>query len=47
MGATLMNIFIGAMFLAFFLSIYRNRNNNISTGLKKGKSGSKVEKDKK
>jgi AFG3 family protein len=47
MGATLANIFIGAMFLAFFLSIFKNRNNNISTGLKKGKTGSKDAKDKK
>ena len=33
---SMMNIFIGAMFCAFFYSIYKNRNQGMSTGLKKG-----------
>lgn len=41
-----MNILIGGMFLAFFYSIYKNRNGNISTGLKK-KGQVKDQKDKK
>lgn len=43
-----MNILIGSMFLAFFYSIYKNRNNTgISTGLKKSKKPSDSSKDKK
>jgi len=42
-----MNILIGGMFLAFFYSIYKNRNGNISTGLKKKGQVSKDNKDKK
>ena len=41
-----MNILIGAMFIAFFYSIYKNRNTGMSTGLKKGKKGD-TSKDKK
>jgi len=40
-----MNILVGAMFLTFFYSIYKNRNQGMSTGLKKG--GSKTKDDKK
>ena len=32
-----MNILIGAMFLAFFLQIYRGRNGKMNTGKKTGK----------
>jgi len=33
----MMNVFIGAMFLAFFYQIYKNRNGKMSTGKKTGK----------
>ena len=33
---SMMNIMIGAMFCAFFYSIYKNRNQGMATGLKKG-----------
>ena len=42
---SMMNILIGAMFCAFFYSIYKNRNPGAATGLKKGsKSASKDDK---
>lgn len=44
---TIMNVLIGAMFLAFFFHIYKSRNNNVSTGLKKGKKPTNDPKDKK
>jgi hypothetical protein len=34
----MMNVFIGAMFLAFFYQIYKNRNGKMSTGKKTGKT---------
>ena len=40
------NIFIGAIFLTFIYSIYKNKNQGMSTGLKKGNK-SKDPKDKK
>lgn len=45
--AIIMNVVIGAMFLAFFASIYKGRNGKISTGLKKGKTGKDAKKDEK
>jgi AFG3 family protein len=42
-----MNVLIGSMFVAFFYSIYKNRNTGISTGLKKGKKSTDKSKDKK
>jgi len=47
LSATVMNVLIGAMFLAFFYSIYKNRNGGVSTGLKKAGKPSKDAKDKK
>jgi hypothetical protein len=37
----MMNVFIGAMFLAFFYQIYKNRNGKVSTGKKTGKKEEK------
>lgn len=42
-----MRFLIAGMFVLFFLSIYKNRNGGISTGLKKGKPKDSASKDKK
>lgn len=44
MGANLINLLIGALFLTFVFQIYKSRNGNVSTGKKTGKP---AEKDKK
>ena len=41
---TMMNILIGTMFITFFYSMYKGRNQNISTGLKKGTKGKPTDK---
>jgi hypothetical protein len=41
-----MNILIGAMFLAFFLQIYRGRNGKMNTGKKTGKTQEGADKKK-
>ena len=41
-----MNILIGAMFLAFFMQIYRGRNGKMNTGMKSGKSTNNEDKKK-
>jgi hypothetical protein len=39
-----MNILIGALFIAFFMQIYRGRNGKMNTGMKSGKSTKTEEK---
>ena len=46
LNGTMMNVLVGAMFVAFFFQIYKNRNGNISTGLKKGKPKDKKDEKK-
>jgi AFG3 family protein len=46
LNATMMNVLVGAMFVAFFFQIYKSRNGNISTGLKKAKPKDKKKDEK-
>jgi ATP-dependent Zn protease len=46
-NGTVMNVAVGAMFLFFFYSIFKGRNGNMSTGLKKGKPKDSSSSDKK
>lgn len=46
LNKTMFNVFLGAIFLTFLYSIYKQKNQGVSTGLKKGSKGKKPEEKK-